>query len=243
MKKSRRKKRGLRIFLSVFSVLLVVVVGFGIYLSLYKPSPDDALPFSDPDGEYSPEADQYNFLFVGRDHSDALADVIMIVHFNTREGALSLMQIPRDTYLEAGARSVKINAAYAAFYRQTRAEGAKSPETEAAPETEPAAETTVPDKPVPSPTESTPIESTPTESIPVESAEPPVTEPVQPNEPNVPAETAESTVPEVTTEPGQPGADTTPAPEAPPAEPEAPAEPTVTGTPEETVPTDGQNAP
>jgi len=122
----------LRIFLSVFSVLLVVVVGFGIYLSLYKPSPDDALPFSDPDGEYSPEADQYNFLFVGRDHSDALADVIMIVHFNTREGALSLMQIPRDTYLEAGARSVKINAAYAAFYRQTRAEGAKSPETEAA---------------------------------------------------------------------------------------------------------------
>ncbi|MBE6659068.1 MAG: hypothetical protein E7604_11595 [Ruminococcaceae bacterium] len=118
-----------------------------------------------------------------------------------------------------------------------------SPETEAAPETEPAAETTVPDKPVPSPTESTPIESTPTESIPVESAEPPVTEPVQPNEPNVPAETAESTVPEVTTEPGQPGADTTPAPEAPPAEPEAPAEPTVTGTPEETVPTDGQNAP
>lgn len=132
MKKSRRKKRGRRIFLSIFAVLLAVAAGFGIYLSLYKPSPDDTLPFSDPEGEYSPEADQYNFLFIGRDRSDALADVIMIVHFDTREGSLSLMQLPRDTYLETDAHSLKINAAYATFYRQAKDEGERKPELEAA---------------------------------------------------------------------------------------------------------------
>jgi hypothetical protein len=60
------------------------------------------------------------------------------------------------------------------------------------------------------------------------------TDPVNPTEPAVPpTEPTESSEP-----PAEPGEDTTPVPEIPPTEPEPDPEPTVTGTPEETVPTD-----
>lgn len=114
-----------------------------------------------------------------------------------------------------------------------------TPETGAPAEpTAPPTEPEVPQEPAAEPAETEPAVSEPTDA--------PVTEPVPPTEPETPADPVqptEPTVPEVTTEPDQPGADTTPAPEAPPAEPETPAGPTVTGTPEETVPAEGQDTP
>ena len=126
-----------------------------------------------------------------------------------------------------------------------------TPETEAPAEpTAPPTEPETPQEPATEPAETEPAVSEPTDA--------PVTEPVLPTEPDVPAEPnepavtdapadsavpTEPTVPEMTTEPGQPGDDTTPAPDLPPAEPEAPAGPTVTGTPEETVPAEGQDTP
>ncbi|MBQ7599057.1 MAG: LCP family protein [Clostridia bacterium] len=53
------------------------------------------------DGKYHiKNADNYNILVVGHDKLAALADVTMIVNFNAAEKKISVMQFPRDTYVD-----------------------------------------------------------------------------------------------------------------------------------------------
>ena len=51
----------------------------------------------------------YNILCVGRDAAAYNTDVLMLVSFDTKNGTASVVQIPRDTYLDGG----KINALWA----------------------------------------------------------------------------------------------------------------------------------
>lgn len=55
-------------------------------------------------GAFTRDTESVNFLVVGRDAASWNTDVIMIVNFNMREGSLSVMQLPRDTYIEADSR-------------------------------------------------------------------------------------------------------------------------------------------
>ena len=55
-------------------------------------------------GAFKRDTESVNFLVVGRDAASWNTDVIMIVNFNMREGSLSVMQMPRDTYIEADSR-------------------------------------------------------------------------------------------------------------------------------------------
>jgi len=52
-----------------------------------------------------------NFLVVGRDVASWNTDVIMLVNFNMKKGSLSVMQLPRDTYVEIDGVHGRINTA------------------------------------------------------------------------------------------------------------------------------------
>ena len=74
---------------------------------------------ADPsDGRYKIDNDEsYNILVVGHDKLAFLADVIMIVNFNARDKAVSVMQLPRDTHIELSDENIylytnKINEVY-----------------------------------------------------------------------------------------------------------------------------------
>ena len=58
----------------------------------------------------------YNFLFVGQDRIALNTDVIMLISFNTTKNTINVLQIPRDTYIEADGYSGKINGMYANYY-------------------------------------------------------------------------------------------------------------------------------
>ncbi len=53
----------------------------------------------------------YNFLVVGKDGAAANTDVLILLSFDTENGSASVVQIPRDTYLDGG----KINALWAKY--------------------------------------------------------------------------------------------------------------------------------
>lgn len=57
----------------------------------------------------------YTMLAVGHDAVAVNTDVIMLVSFDTENGAVSIMQIPRDTYIEANGYARKINSVYGAM--------------------------------------------------------------------------------------------------------------------------------
>lgn len=120
-----------KIVLAVIVVLLIATIALGAaFLKLYKPAVDTDVPFetndkssttpppSDttadttaPSGDYKRDTENVNFLVVGRDAASWNTDVIMLVNFNMRDGSLSVMQLPRDTYVEIGAVHGRINTA------------------------------------------------------------------------------------------------------------------------------------
>ena len=55
----------------------------------------------------------YNFLVMGHDREASLTDVIMLVSYDTELGKMTIMQLPRDTYIEIEDYSYsKINGLY-----------------------------------------------------------------------------------------------------------------------------------
>lgn len=72
--------------------------------------------------------DKYNFLVIGCDRVGLNTDVIMLCSFDTKTGAITILQIPRDTYIELSGVSHKINAVYASLYTQAKRAGSDDPE-------------------------------------------------------------------------------------------------------------------
>lgn len=60
----------------------------------------------------------YNILVVGHDDAALLADVTMIVNINTTENSITVMQIPRDTFISLDVPTNRANAAFNTFYNQ-----------------------------------------------------------------------------------------------------------------------------
>ena len=70
----------------------------------------------------------YNFLVIGKDRAAFNTDVIIIVSYDIDKGAVSMMQIPRDTYIEVpdskgNVTGRKANALLALYYNQAKAKG------------------------------------------------------------------------------------------------------------------------
>ena len=138
-KKKTKKKI---IILAVILALLLLIIGVVVYtvgfhtpdtgigqpppfatdglLETEKDSPsDNNEPESDPtDPSLLPKSQQkiYNFLLIGQDRVALNTDVMMIINFNTSTKKISVIQIPRDTYIELSNYSGKINGLYAHYY-------------------------------------------------------------------------------------------------------------------------------
>lgn len=65
----------------------------------------------------------YNFLVLGHDKVALNTDVIMVASFDTKNGGLNIMQLPRDTYIEQGAYSHKVNSMFAVLVNEARRNG------------------------------------------------------------------------------------------------------------------------
>lgn len=119
------------ILIVVIMVLFASVSLAAAFMQFYKPSTGSEVPFNtdpvetegsvNPDetidpadteevqttapeqgqGKYEQIKGTYNFLIVGYDKVAANTDVIMIVNFNVNTGSMSILQIPRDTYIDA----------------------------------------------------------------------------------------------------------------------------------------------
>ncbi len=61
----------------------------------------------------------YNFLVVGKDDAASNTDVLMLLSFDTENGSASVVQIPRDTYIDG----YKINALWAKYSAAARRQG------------------------------------------------------------------------------------------------------------------------
>ncbi len=125
----------------VFAVSLAILITVS-YFMLYEPPTDEpggTLPFdttpnptvtgttdstpTEPPVTYVPADDkQYNFLIIGHDRVAVLADVIMLVNFNVTKNSLTIMQIPRDTYVnvttDSGLSATQVNAAFSMYYAE-----------------------------------------------------------------------------------------------------------------------------
>jgi len=135
---SRKKKSKphwviIAVVLVVYAVFLLV----GSWLLFYKPEQPNTgdVPFNtdpvdqtpggkddppiihdDPDDKYNVREGVYNILVVAHDKEAHLADVTMLVNCDTVNNTISVMQIPRDTYVGLQLSTNKINEAFARYY-------------------------------------------------------------------------------------------------------------------------------
>lgn len=79
----------------------------------------------DPKPTYVRNTESVNFLVMGRDKDSWNTDVMMIANFNMREGSISIMQIPRDTYIRTDSVHGRLNAALATVRNSIRAANPK----------------------------------------------------------------------------------------------------------------------
>ena len=142
MKKKKKKKN--KFLIAVLAIFLIAVLAIAGYAAsvffLYKPTPDvnNELPFNptpnqnggsennsgnNNNTEIVVDDNQYNFLVVARDRVSGLTDVMMIINYNITDQSLSVMQIPRDTYVELEDYYYhKINGAFTYFANNRRGE-------------------------------------------------------------------------------------------------------------------------
>ena len=135
----------------VVFVFSAIVVG-GAFVLLYEPDPNKSnfggYYETNTDGEIVLPTDNegsivtlppvdndkkvFNFLILGHDKVAKNTDIIMIVRCNIDENTISIVQIPRDTYVNvSGKKSHKINALYGAYYNNAKKAGSKDPTMDA----------------------------------------------------------------------------------------------------------------
>ncbi len=137
----KKEKRGkIRIIILAILILTLVAATSVIVYTVAFHEPDDQTsdtkPFDytpatkeDPentdkpdkqtDKEASPDK-TFNFLLLGRDQTSANTDVIMLINFNVTSGGISVLQLPRDTYIELNKTSYKLNSLYHHFVKEAQ---------------------------------------------------------------------------------------------------------------------------
>ncbi len=146
--KKKRSKIGL-IILAIILTALLAVVAVAVYtVSFHKPdNGNDEVVFS-TDGLITPEEtnaetkdqmpeqqppkedkdEMFNFLILGRDRVALNTDVIMLMNYNVTTKKLSILQIPRDTYVLIDNISFKLNGVYGHYYNEGVSKKEKDPE-------------------------------------------------------------------------------------------------------------------
>ncbi len=127
-------------FFTLLSILIVVLSVTALFILLYKPSMginnpagksgnsetvlssdnEEAAPpvTSAGDPDEIRKKDFYTFLVMGRDNVGLNTDIIILISFDIGNGAINILQIPRDTYMEVDSSPFKINAAFAIMHNR-----------------------------------------------------------------------------------------------------------------------------
>ena len=133
------------ILLTFLSLLFSFFLAINIFLYVYKPSQADeyyfdfdgefSMSFMDHNGEFSepsapPEdlsgdrsGDCYTFLIAGQEATGLNTDTMMFIMFNVKENTISILNIPRDTYVSTKNYSGLINAVYATAHNRAVRDG------------------------------------------------------------------------------------------------------------------------
>ena len=130
--RKRRNKKGrlstkAKVIIAIVLVIYAIIM-FGIgFIVFYKPSVSHEVPFNVPvtdaqgrsvEHKFEPKADTYNFFVLGRDKAAFLTDVMMIVNVDTANNSVTIMQLPRDTYISGNYPTNKLNAVYSTIYHK-----------------------------------------------------------------------------------------------------------------------------
>ena len=152
--KKKRRKIGL-IILAIVLTAIAAIVAIAVYtVSFHTPdnnndevvfnteglkneTDETVLDEEDKDPEETkeqPEEDpeekeeMFNFLILGRDRVALNTDVIMLMNYKVTSKKLTIMQIPRDTYVLVNNIGFKLNGVYGHYYNEAVSKKEKDPE-------------------------------------------------------------------------------------------------------------------
>lgn len=136
------------IVLTVFTFIIVVIALGILFLRYYRPDVDRIPGFdtgnnvfkdtetvdsensengnSGSSSQYKRRDGVYNFLFIAKDHVAENTDVIMVISFDTVNSDLSVLQIPRDTFIEYNNSGRRINYLYSSLHSEAQNAGEKN---------------------------------------------------------------------------------------------------------------------
>ena len=121
------------ILLAFLSLVFLLFLSVHLFLTFYRPSvPAPSLtikdpggfgeeflsdlndegkaPFEDMSGEWN--SDCFTFLIAGLDKGSGTTDTMMVAMFNVKDNTVSILNVPRDTYVTTKNHSGKINGVY-----------------------------------------------------------------------------------------------------------------------------------
>lgn len=142
VRKRRRVSKKNWIIAAVILLLYVAVLSSVTYFILYKPSAGSPRRFiehvTDENGnevtvehDYEALDGSYNILLLGLDREAMLTDVFMLININNNIGGITVMQLPRDTYVQSidgvSMNSNKLNEIFADHYRSRQRSGESDP--------------------------------------------------------------------------------------------------------------------
>lgn len=132
--KNKKKNTAGKVLLIILIVLLCIAVAGMIALAIGKnyvegveaPEVNTNVPWqtnTDDDSTLNSkrEADAYNFLVVGKDNVALNTDVMMIVNLNLKTSSMTVMQLPRDTFITIDGTPRKLNSVYGMYYNASSA--------------------------------------------------------------------------------------------------------------------------
>jgi len=125
LRKNKKKRKGLKIFLTIFGLFLLIVGGYVYYLynklddtvsGMYTPLESDQEKKEEVDRRLN-NKESINVLLLGVDEREGdrgRSDTMIFMSLNPNTDQILMLSIPRDTYVEIPGRGMdKINHAYA----------------------------------------------------------------------------------------------------------------------------------
>ncbi len=131
----RRRRSGSKVLLIILIVLLVLAIGGMIAYAVIDnmlsapPEVSTQTPWSDETGDIGNtpvkrEEGSYNFLVVGRDVVALNTDVMMIANLDLDDDSMTIMQMPRDTFITIDGAVKKLNSVFGLYYNSSSASDA-----------------------------------------------------------------------------------------------------------------------
>lgn len=124
--------------LASVSLLVLAIVITTLSIALHRPHVDDDPPFTDPNATtdsvqtgaedpYVRKEGYYTFLMVGIDDVSMSTDVLMLASLNTESAEISVVQIPRDTFINKTVlgykNATRVNSIFTVEYNYHRNQG------------------------------------------------------------------------------------------------------------------------